>query len=233
MNKRVLAAVAIVFIGIVVYFIQTKKYSSPTETAAPKNTASVSQNYSSPAANNIPLAPTAASNASSASGFMPPLPDAKTRVTKKPFGIYITPATSPVQPERFAGYHTGADFEIFPSELNATVPVDAVCSGKLALKEYASGYGGVAVESCTLASQSITVIYGHLNLASVKPNIGDVMPAGQPFADLGANKSVETNGERKHLHLGFHKGTAINILGYVQNKSQLNNWINPCLYVCK
>ena len=167
------------------------------------------------------------------SGFVPPLSDAAQRITKKPFGIYITPATSPVQPERFKGYHTGADFEIFPSELNITVPVDAVCNGKLLLKEWASGYGGVAVESCMLNNQPITVIYGHLNIASVKPSAGEQMKVGEVFADLGANKSPATDGERKHLHLGFHKGTAINILGYVPNKSQLNNWINPCLYVCK
>lgn len=166
------------------------------------------------------------------SDFQPPLPRAGERITKKPFGIFITPATSPVQPERFRGYHTGADFEIFPEELNIDVPVQAVCDGKLELKKYASGYGGVAVESCQLDNQPITVVYGHLNLASIKLASGDGLKKGYFMGNLGADKSVETNGERKHLHLGFHKGSSVSILGYVQNQSELSNWIDPCLYVC-
>src|SRR3989338_10346295 len=51
-------------------------------------------------------------------GFGPPLDNSSERVTKKPFGKYITPADSPVQPERFSGYHTGADFEVFSNEIN-------------------------------------------------------------------------------------------------------------------
>jgi hypothetical protein len=236
MDKRAAVIIGIVVLGtIIACFTWAKKYPpSPAGNTLPKNSVSILQNHSSPTVNHkIPVQPAASSNASSASGFVPPLPNASTRVTKKPFGIYITPATSPVQPERFMGYHTGADFEIFPAELNATVPVSAVCTGKLLAKEWANGYGGVAVESCVLNSQPITVIYGHLNIASVKPNIGNQLKAGEAFADLGANKSQQTDGERKHLHLGFHKGPSINILGYVQNKSALSNWINPCLYVCK
>ena len=153
-------------------------------------------------------------------------------MTKKPFGIYITPASSPIQPERFQGYHTGADFEIFPEELNVDVPIYAVCDGKLILKEYASGYGGVAVESCQLNNQSITVIYGHLNLGSIKLVSNSSLKTADFIGILGADKSAQTNGERKHLHLGFHKGSAVNILGYVQNKTELSGWIDPCLYVC-
>ncbi|MDO8529667.1 MAG: M23 family metallopeptidase [bacterium] len=166
------------------------------------------------------------------SGFQVPLDRASQRVTRKPFGIYITPATSPVQPEKFQGYHTGTDFEIFSEELNADVPARAVCSGKLLLKKYASGYGGVAVEFCELDKNPITVVYGHLKLSSISTDIGENINAGDIIGILGANKSVETNGERKHLHLGFHKGNAVNILGYVGKQSDLSNWLNPCLYVC-
>lgn len=168
----------------------------------------------------------------SQTGFVPPLPDAGARVTKKPFGIYITPATSPVQPERFRGYHTGADFEVFPAELDAVVPVSAICGGKLLMKEYASGYGGVAVEGCTLEGNPVTVVYGHLKLSSITAKVGDKLLAGEKLGILGKNKSAETDGERKHLHLGIHKGTSVNILGYVQNKNSLSAWIDPCLYVC-
>lgn len=166
-------------------------------------------------------------------GFRSPLDRAKERVTKKPFGIFITKQTSPVQPEKFSGYHTGTDFEIFPDELNADVPVHAVCSGKLATKKYATGYGGVAVENCNLNGQSITVVYGHLRLISISAPLGANLSAGDTIGVLGAAYSSETNGERKHLHLGFHKGSSINILGYVPNKSELSGWVDPCLYICE
>ena len=156
-----------------------------------------------------------------------PINNAMTRVTKKPFGIYITPKTSPVQPERFTGFHTGADFETIPAEQKIDVPIYAICDGKLLMKKYASGYGGVAVESCTIDSNPVTVIYGHLRLASVKPNPGDKLDAGEQIAVLGTGYSSETDGERKHLHLGIHKGSAIDILGYVQKQTDLNGWIDP------
>ena len=67
----------------------------------------------------------------------------KTRVTKKPFGIYITSGNSPVQPEKFAGYHTGVDFETTAAEAGIDIPVPVFCDGKLLLKKSANGYGGV------------------------------------------------------------------------------------------
>jgi hypothetical protein len=45
-------------------------------------------------------------------GFVPPVPGFPEEITKKPFGIFINPETSPVQPERFRGYHTGVDVEV-------------------------------------------------------------------------------------------------------------------------
>jgi murein DD-endopeptidase MepM/ murein hydrolase activator NlpD len=164
--------------------------------------------------------------------FEPPLDRPGERVTKKTFGLYITPKTSPVQPEKFTGYHTGSDFEIFPEELTADVPVQAICDGKIALKKYASGYGGVLVESCELDNQPITVVYGHLKLASISGKTGDSLSKGEQVGFLGKAFSTETNGERKHLHLSIHKGSAVDIRGYVQKQSELSGWINPCLYVC-
>ena len=162
-----------------------------------------------------------------------PLNRAGERITKKPFGIFITPQTSPVQPEKFRGYHTGTDFEILPGEENAEVSVKAVCSGKLVMKKSATGYGGVAVESCELNGEPITVVYGHLKLASININVEEKINAGDMLGILGRGYSNETNGERKHLHLGFHKGGSVNILGYVQNKSDLFKWLDACLYVCE
>jgi len=164
-------------------------------------------------------------------GFADPLDRANERITKKPFGIYITPQNSPVQPEKFSGYHTGTDFEIFPEELDTDVSVKAVCSGKLITKEYATGYGGVAIESCNLDGQLITVIYGHLKLASIVLTTGSDLKTGDMLGILGQAYSAETSGERKHLHLGFHKGASINIRGYVSAQNSLSDWLNPCLYI--
>lgn len=112
------------------------------------------------------------------------------------------------------------------------MPVRAICSGQLKLKEYASGYGGVAVQACQLDNSPVTVIYGHLKLASITPTVGENITVGETIGVLGADKSVETDGERKHLHLGIHWGSAVNILGYVASQTELQNWIDPCLYVC-
>lgn len=161
-----------------------------------------------------------------------PLEKAAERITKKPFGIFINPQNSPVQPEKFRGYHTGTDFEIFPEELDSDIPVRAVCAGKLVSKRSASGYGGVAVESCEIDSQPVTIIYGHLELASISKKIGDGLATGETIGILGKNKSSETDGERKHLHLGISKGRNINLSGYVRTEKELENWIDPCSYFC-
>jgi hypothetical protein len=170
---------------------------------------------------------TMVSSASTSSTFALPLEGALARVTKKPFGLYVTPQNSPVQPERFRGYHVGTDFETTPEEKDAAVTVHAICDGPLALKKWATGYGGVAVQRCTIDHADVTVIYGHLKLASSTTAVGTVMHAGEAFAILGKGYSTETDGERKHLHLGIHKGKTISILGYVQSKASLSAWIDP------
>lgn len=159
--------------------------------------------------------------------FIAPISNAKSRITKKTFGLKISPGHSPVSPEKFSGYHTGTDFETTADEQNIDVSITAVCAGKLLLKKYASGYGGVAVQSCIYNGQPITIIYGHLRFSSIKPNVGDTLKPGDFIAVLGTGYSAETDGERKHLHLGIHKGSSINILGYVQNLAELQNWYDP------
>jgi hypothetical protein len=191
------------------------------------------QTQSLPTQNTLPAPELSPTPAQKNSGWLSPLDRAKERVTKKPFGIFITPSDSPVQPERFSGYHTGADFETFPEELNTEINVRAICDGKLMLKKTASGYGGVAVQSCSLDGQPVTVVYGHLKLASIAKGVGADLKVGDAFGQLGAAYSSETDGERKHLHLSIHKGSAINLLGYVQAKNALTDWIDPCLYVCE
>jgi len=156
-----------------------------------------------------------------------PLKDASERVTKKPFGIKITPESSPVSPERFSGYHTGTDFEILAGEEDRKISVYAVCNGPLAIKRDLTGYGGVAIQQCSHGEQEVTVVYGHISLNSVKVNPGELMKRGQAFALLGEGFSEETDGERKHLHLGIHKGKNVSFLGYVDTSKALEDWISP------
>lgn len=159
--------------------------------------------------------------------FQAPLEQAQARITKKPFGIQVSPQNSPVQPERFSGFHTGLDFEILSREESADVNVKAICGGQLQRKQQASGYGGVIVQECLLANQVVTVLYGHLRLSSIAKQIGEYLAPGEVIGMLGDGESVETDGQRKHLHLSVHKGSNINLLGYVSVEAELAEWINP------
>jgi murein DD-endopeptidase MepM/ murein hydrolase activator NlpD len=162
-----------------------------------------------------------------------PLDRADERVTKKPFGILIDPKTSPIQPEKFRGYHTGTDFEILPEESKTGVSVRAVCPGTIAVKRSATGYGGVVVQRCELGGKPVTVVYGHLALASVAAAIGESVERGDVIGVLGASGSADTDGERKHLHLGIHESAVIDIRGYVADKRMLGQWLDPCEFFCK
>lgn len=156
-----------------------------------------------------------------------PLDRIRERVTKKFYGTYVTPKASPVSPEKFTGYHTGVDFETFPEEQKNDVPVRAICTGPLVLKKQATGYGGVAVQKCSIDNQTVAVTYGHLRLASITADIDTNIEIKSILGVLGTGYSTETDGERKHLHLSIHKGNEINIKGYVQNKNELGAWIDP------
>jgi len=211
----VLAVAADVFL----YFLNDKNLKIIFAKAAPANT--VVQ---------APLGKTIAPAPPGKLMISEPIANAIGRVTKKPFGIYITPNFSPVSPERFTGYHTGVDFETTPAEANIDVPIYAICPGKLLLKEWASGYGGVVNESCTLNGQAVTVTYGHLRLTSIAKKVGQTFAQGEQIGVLGKGYGTETDGERKHLHLGIHKGTAAIISGYVASESALKQWINALDY---
>jgi hypothetical protein len=163
--------------------------------------------------------------------FVAPLDNTLTRVTKKPFGIYVSPQNSPVTPEKFRGYHTGVDFETFSEEQNTDVSVAAICEGKILEKRRANGYGGVVVQFCSLDNNPITVIYGHIRLSSMKNSESDVLKAGDFLGFLGTGYSAETDGERKHLHLGIHRGKTIDIRGYAGVQSELKNWIDIGQYL--
>ena len=221
-NKITISILLLAIAGIAVFTLSAKKANNTADNQAGEKTVTkeVNTNLNQPTINkaeNIPAVP---------------LSQAGQRVTKKPFGIFITPATSPVQPERFHGYHTGADFEILPGEENADVLVRAVCEGKLRVRQFVSGYGGVAIQDCQLGGENVTVLYGHLSLTSVKWEVGNEILESEVIGNLGEPAKGETDGERKHLHLAIHKGTGINYRGYVNSKNELSAWVDPCLYFC-
>jgi len=160
-----------------------------------------------------------------------PLENPAERITKKPFGIKISPSDSPVQPEKFSGYHTGVDFEIFEGEEDVDISVYAICDGPLLTKRYVNGYGGVAIQQCVFNDSDATVLYGHLKLEGIEPSVGQMINKSEKIGILGAGYSDETDDERKHLHLGVHKGSKINYLGYVQDQLELGDWMNPLMLI--
>ncbi len=159
--------------------------------------------------------------------FLFPLDRVRQRVTKKPFGLKISPKDSPISPERFSGYHTGVDFETFPEEASRDIEVRAICSGPLRSAQRAKGYGGVAIQECMLGEQALSIIYGHVQVSSVKARPNAFLIAGDRLGVLGTRGSPETDGERKHLHLGIFQGINPDIRGYVPQKIDLSHWLDP------
>lgn len=153
------------------------------------------------------------------------------RANKKPFGLEITPETSPVEGDRFNGIHVGVDFEIFEGEENTPIAIYAICEGTLRLKTFANGYGGVAVQSCQLEGKDISVIYGHLHLESIEAEQGEKLAAGDFIGFLGKGHSAQTDGVRKHLHLGIRSGLTSDIRGYIKDETETIDWYNVLEYL--
>ena len=157
-----------------------------------------------------------------------PVDGFKDRITKKPFGIYITPETSPVQSDKFTGYHTGIDVEF--TDISEDIPVLAIADGTILIRAYASGYGGVVVVRHHINGVPTVVLYGHLDQASFLPASITEVRAGEQIGVLGDDHSEETDGVRKHLHFSFHQYNGdekIDFRGYVKNEIELSNWLNP------
>ncbi len=162
-----------------------------------------------------------------------PIKDASRRATPLHFGLHVSPdpEKNPITPpERFEGYHVGEDFEVSAEELNSEVPIFALCKGKVVYSGFAEGYGGVVVQRCTLSKQKVTVLYGHLTVEEL-PKVGKTLSAGTKIGSLGAARSRDSDGNRKHLHLGIHKGYDIVMLGYVQTEAEIANFLDPADYI--
>ena len=170
-----------------------------------------------------------------------PIAEFFSRITKKPFGIYITPETSPVQPDRWTGYHTGVDIEY--EDILEDVPVRAIADGEIVLNKFATGYGGVVVIRHNINGQDILALYGHLDphfaptvvgASRDKPHLKYVNQ-GQIIGILGQGYTEETDGARKHLHFSLIKKDvdstgspqALDIRGYVKTQEELAGWYDP------
>lgn len=172
-----------------------------------------------------------AATSTAAIRYATPIDHFYSRVTKKPFGMYVTPATSPIRPERFRGYHAGADAETTSAEKKKDIPVFAVTVATVAYTGWVRGYGGVIVLRFTDQGKTYTALYGHVRQSSITVRAGQKVVAGKKLAVLGTGYSTQTDGERKHLHFSIHRGSGVVFLGYVQQKSQLSAWVDPVAWL--
>ena len=146
------------------------------------------------------------------------------------YGMYVTPdpEQNPIDPpENFTGYHSALDFEILPGEEEKEVPVSSICAGKVTFAGSAQGYGGVFVHTCELKGEKVSVLYGHLDAGSFQLEVGDEIQKATFIGNLAQGRSEDSGGTRKHLHLGIHKGEIGVFNGYVQNESELADFIDP------
>ena len=218
MNKAliVIALGVVAFVGMAA-FLSTRKQDNLNPMPTASSVASIAPLVREEQATNTP-------SAVLNTDLAYPIGDFKHRITKKFFGTYVTPNNSPVQPEKFTGYHTGADVEY--TDIDTDVLVYAIADGTVLLARWASGYGGVIAIQHSINNQPVIAIYGHLNPNQL-PKVGAKVVKGEQIGILGKGYSHETDGERKHLHLGLVKGMKFTLLGYVPNKSQLSAWIDP------
>ncbi len=228
------AVVALVAVSAAVANVVTAFPSAPAETGGFVAPAAPEAGTGTPEVDPAPLAEAAwrAIEIPSAETLFPPIADAAARVTKKPFGIEIHPHTSPVPGDRFNGFHVGVDFETFAHEADIDVPIYAACEGPLLFKNWARGYGGVAVQRCRIEEKEVVVIYGHLKIASVAPKAGQILKPGQRIGVLGAGGTEEADGVRKHLHFGIHESsTSTDIRGYVKTEAETAGWLDALEYM--
>lgn len=212
MKRIIFIILAVGAIGLIAYYFFYFKNMASNPTPSPKPSASSSTT--------AVVSPTPLPQAQLAE----PVKDFRARVTKKPFGINITPENSPVQPERFSGYHTGADAEY--GDVTADVPVFAVADGTVTYSKWTSGYGGCFIMKIEIDGVSHSILYGHIR-PSTLPNVGQQFKRGEQIAVLGTAYSTETDGERRHLHFAILSDNRVDVKGYVSNESQLSGWLDP------
>ncbi|TSC58080.1 MAG: Uncharacterized protein Greene041662_817 [Candidatus Peregrinibacteria bacterium Greene0416_62] len=164
-----------------------------------------------------------------------PISSARSRPVALGFGMHVTANAkdNPIDPpERFDGYHSGLDYEVTASELDQEIPISAICSGSVLYSGFAEGYGGVLTQRCVINKESVTVIYGHLDPDGLAPE-GNVLAAGDRLGKLAAARSFWSDQNRKHLHLGIHRGEDSDMRGYVQAPMELEEFIDPAVVLSR
>jgi murein DD-endopeptidase MepM/ murein hydrolase activator NlpD len=166
--------------------------------------------------------------------LVPPIGRFNERASKNFFGSYYSFSNKQnldtsvcKQATAYTGYHTGVDLEIFSSELNSEVPVDAVADGIVRQIGSVSGYGGLIVIDHLINSQTYTAYYGHVDITISNLKTGDKVKVGQRITNLAPECSSKNGFNRKHLHFGLHKESTIVVSGYVATTSKLSNWVDP------
>ncbi len=180
-----------------------------------------------------PAVAAAAINLLPLSGDATPAPNVRTinepvvgfleRITKKNFGIYITPDSSPVENDKFTGYHTGVDAEF--TDTSADIPVYAIADGTIVLAKWVNGYGGLIVIRHIINGAPLYALYGHLDEASFTQ--ATTVTRGERIAVLGDDHSHETDGVRKHIHFAIYTGEKVDYRGYVPEQEDLASWMDP------
>jgi len=164
-----------------------------------------------------------------ASAYYYPMTQFNQRIKIRSFGTVVKTGDEKklVCGNIFNGIHTGVDLEILSGEQDKEVPVFSIADGKIVQSSWVSGYGGLVVIDYFLNGASFTAYYGHLNINTVKYKTGDQVKAGAVVGYLGKACSQETDYERKHLHFALHKGSKVDLRGYVNIKPELANWVDP------
>lgn len=213
MRIRLIAALGIVILAALAVFLHTRAPSSPDLTAV--------------AADAINLLPLSADRTPSPNpfGLREPVINFRDHITKKAFGIYITPDTSPIENDHFSGFHTGVDAEF--TDTITDVAVSAIADGTIIVSQWTTGYGGAIVIRHTINDMPVYALYGHLDATSFTHDIGTRVTAGQQIAILGDDHSEETDGVRKHLHFSLSTTDILTMRGYVKTQEELAHWLNP------
>lgn len=209
-------------IGAVIYGVYRGNNSNNDERATTEEENRVESNQD--IKEEIPKPAVSPAPQESQNGLVYPIAQFSERITLKPFGLYVSPENSPVEPERFTGYHTAADVEY--QDITEDVPVFAIADCQVVLSRIASGYGGVFVISFDLNDERHSAIYGHIRPSSL-PRVNNRYEKGSQLAFLGTGYSAETDGERKHLHFGVLADNGLDLRGYVQSEAELTGWIDP------
>lgn len=146
------------------------------------------------------------------------------RIIEKWFGKYVR--------DRFTGYHAGDDIEFTSSEDRARdIPVVAIADGEVVRVSRVDGYGGLIITRHVIRGRIVTALYGHIDLSSTDVQPGDLVTRGQFLANLGDHESVETDGERKHLHFGLYEGSDGRVNGYEATEVGLEQWMDPSAFL--